>query len=60
MIKNWVYEDELPEMTDETYDALYEYSEVIQGVRMFPADLVMLFVYFNISNIIDVKNKECD
>jgi len=31
-----MYEDELPEMTDEEYDEWYEKSSVVYGVRMGP------------------------
>lgn len=32
----WVYEDDLPPMTDKEYSAWYKQSEVIDGVRMGP------------------------
>jgi hypothetical protein len=32
----WMYEDELPTMTDAFYDSLYGHSRVMVGVRMFP------------------------
>ena len=32
----WEYEDNLPEMQDVDYDHLFEKSQVIDGVRMFP------------------------
>ncbi len=32
----WEYEDRLPDLTNEEYDAIYKYSKVIEGVRMFP------------------------
>jgi hypothetical protein len=31
-----VYEQDLPELTDEQYDLLYKSSQVVLGVRMFP------------------------
>ena len=31
-----VYEQDLPELTDEQYDLLYKSSMVVFGVRMFP------------------------
>ena len=33
---NWVYEDELP--WDYPYEQMYEYSRIIDGIRMFPLD----------------------
>lgn len=33
---NWVYEDELP--LQYPYERMYEYSRIIDGVRMFPLD----------------------
>jgi hypothetical protein len=32
----WENEDQLPELTDLEYDLLYQYSKVVDGVRMFP------------------------
>ena len=32
----WQYEDELPELTDKEYDEMFDFSRVIDGVRMFP------------------------
>lgn len=32
----WQYEDELPELTDKEYDGMFDFSRVIDGVRMFP------------------------
>jgi len=32
----WEYEDQLPELSDFEYGLLYEYSKVVDGVRMFP------------------------
>ena len=32
----WEYEDQLPELTDIEYSLLYEYSKIVDGVRMFP------------------------
>ena len=32
----WEHEDKLPKITEVEYDHLFEYSKVIDGVRMFP------------------------
>jgi hypothetical protein len=32
----WEYEDQLPEISDLEYDLMFEYSEIKDGVRMFP------------------------
>jgi len=32
----WEYEDQLPPMYSEDFAALYQYSKVIDGVRMYP------------------------
>ena len=32
----WEYEDQLPPMYSEDFAALYQYSRVIDGVRMYP------------------------
>ena len=32
----WEYEDQLPLMNDDDFAALYQYSKVIDGVRMSP------------------------
>ena len=33
---HWEYEDQLPEMTDEQFNAIYKFSKIISGVRMYP------------------------
>lgn len=32
----WEYEDQLPELSNLEYNLMYEYSKVVDGVRMFP------------------------
>lgn len=32
----WEYEDNLPELTDLEYDLMYQYSKLVDSVRMFP------------------------
>jgi hypothetical protein len=32
----WEYEDELPEMEDDVFDAIYTASRIVWGVRMYP------------------------
>ena len=32
----WEYEDQLPPMHSDDYETLYQYSRVIDGVRMYP------------------------
>ena len=39
-VVDWVYEDELPEMTQVQFDLAYESSRVIGGVRMYKKDAI--------------------
>jgi hypothetical protein len=32
----WEYEDQLPPMYSDDFETLYQYSRVIDGVRMYP------------------------
>jgi len=36
VLLEWEYEDELPSMTNSKYNAIFDQSKVIDGVRMFP------------------------
>lgn len=38
----WEYEDEMPEMKDSEFDAIYPASRVVNGVRMYPYVIVKM------------------
>jgi hypothetical protein len=38
----WMYEDELPEMTDEVFALAMTSSTIVDGVRMYPIVIFLL------------------